>query len=40
MIQEMRFIELLEGAETFKVNLVFLELQGPKGRLILRNDLN
>ncbi|MCB0597220.1 MAG: META domain-containing protein [Lewinellaceae bacterium] len=40
MIQEMRIIELLEGAKTYKVNLVFLELAGPKGQLTFRNDLN
>ena len=39
MIQETRIIQLLESAETYKVNLVFLELSGPEGRLTFRNDL-
>ena len=39
MIQETRVVELLEGAESFKVNLVFLELSGPGGQLTFRNDL-
>lgn len=39
MTQEVRVIELLEGAEAYKVNLVFLELNGPGGQLTFRNDL-
>lgn len=39
MTQETRVIELLEGAETYKVNLVFLEFNGPQGQLLFRNDL-
>ena len=39
MTQEKRIIQLLEGAETYKVNLVFLELTGPEGQLTFRNDL-
>lgn len=39
MIQETRIIQLLESAETYKVNLVFLELSGPEGSLTFRNDL-
>ena len=39
MIQETRVVELLEGAESFKGNLVFLELSGPGGQLTFRNDL-
>lgn len=31
-------IQLLEEAETFRVNLVFLELTGPNGQLTFRND--
>ena len=39
MTQETRIIQLLKGARTFKVNLVFLELAGPEGKLTFRNDL-
>ncbi len=38
MTQETRIIQLLEGAKTYKVNLVFLELTGPEGQLTFRND--
>lgn len=40
MTQEVRFFEILESANAYEVNMVFLKLSGPKGKLTFRNDNN
>lgn len=39
MTQEIRIVSLLQGATAYKVNLVFLEFNGPEGLLLFRNDV-
>ena len=38
MTQEVRFLQLLESANAYEVNMVVLRLKGPKGSLTFRND--